>query len=228
MEPLISIIIPVYNTERYLQESVGSILMQTYKSIEIICIDDGSTDNTPTILKSFENRIKIITNQKQSGIAYSRNRGIELAQGDFIAFMDADDIAKPGRLEAQLNYLLKNPAVDICFTMMQCFISPELPEDIKQLRYCPPDPQSGITPPTAFIRKTAFERVGLLDEKLVLGEFIDWMARTTNTGLKHEVIDQVLMLRRIHDANIGVTKRDARIDYLKVVQAALARKRAQK
>ncbi len=227
MQPLISVVLPVHNTEKYLPESLASIFAQTYKTIEIICIDDGSTDNTPEILKSYGDKIKIITNNQQSGIAYSRNRGIEIAQGEFVAFMDADDIAKPERFEKQIELLLKKPNLDICFTMLECFVSPELPDEIKSLRQCPRGPQPGIVSPTALIRSSVFAKVGLLDEKLRVGEFVDWMARATNLGLHHESVPDTLLLRRIHDTNVGVTQRDSRGDYLKVVKAALARKRAQ-
>lgn len=227
MQPLISVIIPAYNTEKYLIGSLESIFAQTYKTIEVICIDDGSTDNTPEILKSYGNKIKVITNIKQSGIAYSRNRGIEAARGEFIAFMDADDIAKPERLQKQIELLLKKPSVDICFTMIECFVSPELPDEIKSLRQCPIGPQPGIVSPAACMRKSAFAKVGFLDEKLRVGEFVDWMARATSLRLQQDSVPEVLLLRRIHNTNIGVTQRDSRIDYLKVVRAALARKRAQ-
>jgi glycosyltransferase involved in cell wall biosynthesis len=95
----------------------------------------------------------ILTNEKKSGIAFSRNRGIRIAQGEYIAFMDADDISQPERFEKQLAAFQKDPNLDICFTMMECFISPELPDDVKALRHCPIGPQSGAISPTVMIRK---------------------------------------------------------------------------
>ncbi len=92
-EPKISVIIPIYNMEKYLKECLNSVINQTLKDIEIICVNDGSIDNSLTILKEYEKkdkRIKII-NQKNSGVAIARNRAIDISKGQFIAFLDSDD-----------------------------------------------------------------------------------------------------------------------------------------
>src|SRR5690625_4047833 len=95
--PLISVVIPVYNAKRYLYRSVSSVIHQTYENIEIICIDDGSTDDSPRILQylaTLDDRVSIITKENQ-GQGKARNEGIQLAQGDFIFFLDSDDYIEP-------------------------------------------------------------------------------------------------------------------------------------
>jgi glycosyltransferase involved in cell wall biosynthesis len=115
-KPLISVIIPVYNGNGYLATAINSILNQTYKNFEIIAIDDGSIDNSYDILKSLaksDKRLRIFKNSKNLNISRTLNRGIKLAKGDYIARMDADDIALPNRFTQQMNFLLKHPQVVI-------------------------------------------------------------------------------------------------------------------
>lgn len=229
--PLVSVIVPVYNTEKYITESLESVLNQTYQPIEIICCDDGSTDNSRSIIESIQqqypDRITLIMNEKNSGIAISRNNALAYAHGDFIAFMDADDIWLPNKIEIQMNALNADPDSDMSFTLMQCFLSPDIPESVKAIRHCPTEPTPGQTPGTTLIRRKSFEKVGLFNTEWRVGEFIDWLARARDLGLTFTHINQVLYLRRIHETNTGVTERPSRIDYLKIVKEALERKRSQ-
>ncbi|WFT52817.1 glycosyltransferase family 2 protein [Acinetobacter baumannii] len=109
-QPLISVLIPVYNVEAFVKEAVSSICNQTYKNIEIIVVDDCSTDNTYNIvaeLAIIDPRIRLYKNDKNSKIVKTLNFALEQAKGEFIARMDGDDISTPERLEKQLEFLLK-------------------------------------------------------------------------------------------------------------------------
>lgn len=118
--PLISVVIPLFNSSYYIRETITSIINQTYPHWELICIDDGSTDNSADIIRSFhDHRIRYISNHKNSGIAYSRNRGVREAKGLYIAFIDSDDIAHPERLEKQVSFLQNQPEVDVLFTRIR-------------------------------------------------------------------------------------------------------------
>lgn len=109
MNPKVTVFMPVYNTEKYLNESIKSILNQTYKNFELLIIDDGSTDNSLHIIKSFkDNRIKVYENKVNKGLPYTRNLGLNLANGEYIAFMDSDDISELNRLEVQVKFLDEN------------------------------------------------------------------------------------------------------------------------
>ncbi len=118
---LVSVVMPVYNAGGFLVESIKSILKQTYKNFEFIIIDDGSTDNSWKIISKFskkDQRIKIYKNKENLGIAKTMNIAIEKTKGQFIARMDADDIALPKRLEKQVNFLLENPTVGVLGSQM--------------------------------------------------------------------------------------------------------------
>lgn len=113
---LISILMPVYNVEKYVGEAVQSIINQTYRNFELIILDDGSKDNTVPVIKSFnDSRIRLYENE-HLGLSEQLNYGISVANGDFIARMDGDDISKNERLEKQLLFLTKHPEIDIIGT----------------------------------------------------------------------------------------------------------------
>jgi glycosyltransferase involved in cell wall biosynthesis len=223
--PLVSVIMPVFNTDKYVAQAIQSVLEQTKNDLELICINDGSTDNSLSVLKSFGDKIIILENDVKSGIAIARNKGLAVAQGQFIAFIDSDDIWKLDKLEKQLSLFEKNPKLDITFTYMECFLSPEIPEEIKKIRYCPPGITPGYLPGTFLAKKSSFDKVGLFNTSLTLGEFIDWFAKAEEIGLTHDIARDLLYLRRIHETNTGVNERPNRTDYLKVVKSALDRRR---
>lgn len=117
-EEFVSIVMPAFNCEKYIAESIKSVLAQTYKNWELIVIDDGSKDNTCEIIKEFakkDPRIKPITNEKNIGVSATRNRGIDLALGDWIAFLDSDDIWSPTKLEKQIK-IANEKSAEFIFT----------------------------------------------------------------------------------------------------------------
>ena len=111
----VSVLIPVYNTDEvYLKEAIASILNQTFQDFELIIVDDGSKNDIETIVKSFhDSRIKFYKNETNKGVAYTRNRLMDLAQSEYIAFQDSDDISLPNRLEKQVKFLDENPNFSI-------------------------------------------------------------------------------------------------------------------
>ena len=225
--PRISVIMPVFNAEKYVRQALESVLAQTVDDTEIICVDDGSTDSSLDIMRAFGNKITILGNNQNTGAAQARNTGIASARGEFLAFLDADDIWEPEKLSAQMLQFQNSPELDISFSYMKCFISPELSEEIKQLRHCPPDPMAGYVPGTAIIKSTSFKKVGMLKPKWKVGEFIDWFARAKEMGLRYEMNPGVFLLRRIHETNTGVTERSRLTDYAKIIKESLDRKRSQ-
>ena len=110
-EPLVSIITPLYNSEKYIGKTIESVLNQTYKSWEMLIIDDCSKDNGVKIVNNYilkDKRIKLFRNEKNEGVSFSRNRAIDLSQGKYIAFLDSDDLWKKEKLEKQISFMEKN------------------------------------------------------------------------------------------------------------------------
>ncbi|UAB76396.1 glycosyltransferase family 2 protein [Mesoflavibacter sp. SCSIO 43206] len=108
MQPLVSIITPMYNSEKFILKTINSVVDQTYSNWELLLIDDGSTDNTIQIVEGFKQKysnIKLLQNSKNLGAAQSRNKGIIEAKGDYIAFLDADDLWKPNKLDLQIQFM---------------------------------------------------------------------------------------------------------------------------
>lgn len=225
--PLVSVILPVFNTEKYVTESVESVLNQSYKNIEVICVNDGSTDKSLEILKDFSKKIVLVDLEKNSGIAAARNAGIEVAQGEYLAFMDADDVWTPEKIELQINEFMKNEKLQVSFTHFKCFLSPDLPQEVKQTRFCPPDSMPGYISATAVVKTDFFKLVGMFDPKWRVGEFIDWYARAQSMNAISSLLPDICLLRRIHGTNTGVTQRDSRLDYVRIAREALERKRQQ-
>lgn len=119
-KPLVSVIIPTYNRGRLILDSINSVLNQTYKNIELIVVDDCSTDDTEKTVKSIDDsRIKYIKLEKNSGACVARNKGIEISRGEFIAFNDSDDLWLPEKINSQLDFLYENNA-EISFCKMEC------------------------------------------------------------------------------------------------------------
>ena len=110
---------------------------------------------------------------------------------------------------------------------MKCFISPELSDEVKKTRYCPPDPAPGYISGTAMIRTESFKQVGYFNPKWKVGEFIDWFIKAKELGLEYGIVPGVFLLRRIHATNTGITERPSRTDYVKIIKEAMDRKKHQ-
>jgi glycosyltransferase involved in cell wall biosynthesis len=120
--PLVSVVMPAFNSSRYIAEAISSVLAQTHKKLELIIINDGSTDDTANVVSSFrDERVKLFNLKKNFGLAAARNEGLAHANGEFVAWLDSDDIAHPKRLIRQLDFFARNPNVGICGTWVLPF-----------------------------------------------------------------------------------------------------------
>ncbi len=201
---LISVIIPVYNGERFIRETIESVLNQTFQDFEIIIINDGSTDSTLTIVSSFSDpRIKVFTYPNR-GLSTSRNRGIHLASGKYLAFLDADDLWTSGKLKAQVNALEENPHAALVYSWTDQAdesgqflehgahwdLSGDVFEKLLQRNFL----DCGSNP---LVRASVFEELGGFDESLPSAEDWDMWLRI---ALQHPMIaiPKVQVLYRRH------------------------------
>ena len=225
-DPLVSVIIPAYNAEPYLEETISSVLAQEYRPIEIIVVDDGSTDGTAGIVKRFGPSVRYEF-QPNSGAGAARNRGVDLAKGEFLSFIDADDLWVEGKLASQMKKMGEDREADIVFGYVQQFYSPDMDEGQRRAISIPEETMKGYHAGTMLIRRDDFMRVGYFGSDLQMGEFIDWYARAKEGGLKSVMMDSVLMKRRIHSNNMGIRERSHQSDYLRVLRASLQRRKNQ-
>jgi glycosyltransferase involved in cell wall biosynthesis len=216
MSALVSCVVPVHDGERFLGAALDSILGQTHREVEAIVVDDGSTDGTPAVIASFGDRIRSVR-QENAGHAAARNHGIELARGAFLAFLDADDLWHPEKLAQQLARFAERPELEVCFSGLRNFRDgSDAVEDVP-----------GYTSVTLLARRVVFERVGSFDPSLRHGNDRDWMLRASEAGTVMELLPEVLVYRRLHDANRSLRLADAsRAEYLRIVKASLDRRRA--
>ena len=227
MQPsLISCVVPVYNGDPYLAEALDSILAQTYQPLDIIVVDDGSTDDTAAVAANFSDRIRYLK-QPNAGAAAARNLGLSVVRGEFVAFLDADDLWHPEKLARQMARFQARPRLDLCVTHIRNFWIPELSQDEERFRdHHWMQRQPGYLSTTLLSRRTVFERVGPFDAAIRHGDSTDWFLRVAEQGAVIELLPDVLVYRRLHQSNL--TRRiaaRARDEYLQLVKRSLDRRR---
>jgi glycosyltransferase involved in cell wall biosynthesis len=226
VEPgLTSVMIGAYNAEPYLGEAIESVFAQTYRPLELIVVDDGSTDGTGDVARSYGDRLTF-ARQDNAGNGAARNTAIGLARGEYFAFLDADDRFTPDKLRLQHAALAADPGLDVVFGHVREFVSPEIPPEVRaQIRE--PAPVSPWTSPNLMlIRRASFERVGPFSATLRVGVTVDWYARASEAGLTSLVLPEVVLERRLHGENNGVREQSRRLQYVEVLKASIDRRRA--
>lgn len=200
----VSVIIPCYNAQEYIAQAIKSVLMQTYKNIEIIIVNDGSVDKSEKIIKSFQDRRIKYIKQKNSGVAITRNTGIKNATGKYIAFLDADDLYEKDKIEQELFFLKKHPGFDLVYCDMAHFYD-GCPK--KLFSHQGPRPQGEVFQDllhqffcqlnTVLIPKTIFDQVGAFDEKSRHSEEWDLYLRIARAGFRFGFLNKRLVKIRI-------------------------------
>jgi glycosyltransferase involved in cell wall biosynthesis len=220
--PDVSVVMPAHDAERYLAEAISSVLAQTRRDLELLVVDDGSTDRTKAIAEGFGEPVRCLSRER-GGIGAARNLGVERASGRHLAFLDADDLWVEDKLERQLGAVSGD--VDLVLGLVREFVSPELGAERAARIRCAPEPRPGYLPGALLVAREAFERVGPFREDLRVGEFVDWMARARELGLKELMLPREVLRRRLHDENQSVRNRDDMSDFARVVKASLDRRR---
>ncbi len=221
--PLISVIIPVYNRDRYLAEAIESVLAQTYPAIELIVVDDGSSDRSAEVAQSYP---VIYHYQPNGGISAARNTGIALATGEFLAFLDSDDIWVTDKLAKQMAAFDANPHLEAVFGYAQHFYSPEVNEDFRKRILCPEQPIAAHISTAMLIKRSAFMRIGLFDTKLKVGIDISWYISAIEHQLQQVTLPDVVYHRRLHETNSGIIERHNANERIHMLKAKLDRQRA--
>ncbi len=218
----ISVILIVKNGERYLNQSIDSILKQDIPLQEILVIDGHSTDSTSAIAESYPQ----VTWRLQSGVGVSDayNQGIRSARGDYIAFISHDDIWEPDKLRLQFR-MFDDPSLDYCITWFDYFLAPgELPPPGFRREWLNSH-HVGKIMETLMVRKRVFDRVGGFDPSLSTAEDADWYARAQDAGLEYRVLEKVLVHKRIHERNVSINTRENNANLLRALKRSIDRKK---
>jgi glycosyltransferase involved in cell wall biosynthesis len=223
----VSVIVPARNAERHLREALCSALEQDPPPLEVIVVDDGSTDATAALAESLGQPVRVLR-QPPAGIGAARNRGVSAARGEIVGFLDADDRWAPGALAARLRGFQSSGAPDLVWGRVRHFISPDLDSQAAAGLYCPPDAAVAHLAGGLLVRRAALEQVGPFATDVRVGEFIDWVLRSREAGLAEALVDDVVLWRRVHPGSHTARNRDALSDVAHVLKASLDRRRAQR
>ena len=222
-EPLVTVFIPVFNCENYIRYCLESILNQTYKNLDILLVDDGSTDRSVEIIKNFSDpRIRLIENGENKGIPYTRNVGLREAKGKYMAIMDSDDLSDPHRIEKQVLYLEKNPEIDAVSSFYKMFngktekkvsLPVTKPEEIQiYLLFFNP-----IANPASMVRLDAIRKYNMnYNPDYFVSQDYDFWARLSMVG-KIAIIPEYLLKYRIGHENITKKSKRDHIDRRKKI-----------
>ena len=211
-KPLLTVVMPAFNGEKYISEAIDSVLNQTFENFELLIINDGSVDNTIKIISSYkDNRIRLIDLEENKGIAYCRNLGLREADGEFLTWTDCDDLNLPTRFEKQIDFLQNNPDFGGCGTWLSRFKANktyyitkafENPEKIKAALIFKP---ASIPNATAMLRLSEIRRNNLwYDEELQISEDYDFIFRCSRY-LKFSNIQKTLY--RYRDSETSIMKK---------------------
>ena len=220
----VSSIIPVYNGEKFLSEAIESIMAQSYQSSEILVLDDGSTDNTRKIVEGFGSGVRYHY-QSNRGLGTARNEAIRLARGEFLAFLDADDVWTKDKLSLQTNVVRDDPSIQLVGGHVENFFTPGLEESIRRQIRSPTTPQPAPVVPAMLIHRSVFERAGLFATSWKVGVDLDWFLRVKDEGIHVQILPEVVLRRRLHAANTGIVNSKFASQRLEILKSALDRRR---
>lgn len=236
MKPLISVLIPAYNVAKYVEMAISSVVNQTYRNLEILVINDGSTDETGKILEKLaqqDNRIRIITNEENLGLIKSLNKGLLLANGEYIARMDADDLVEKNWIETIFDFLRNNPEIAVCGANLRTFADPHDEHRLLKfqlinhvIQYATEHKDicknllfgTSMAHPSVVMKKSLFSDYGLrYDESYPYAEDYKLWFEISKIGKLANVPD-VLLHYRIHPAQTSTAKLEAQRNIAKKIR----------
>lgn len=206
-EVTISTVIPVFDRElRLLRVAIDSVLAQTRPVDEILVVDDGSASPVAAALAEYGDVVRVVR-QDNGGIGPARNLGVAQTSGDFLTFLDSDDIWEPKKTELQLNCFEADPDLDAVYGHARQFHDEETPAEFRARYEIATPVVAARLSGAQMIKRSSFARVGDFGD-ITVGVDVEWQLRARDIPLRETVLDDVVYHRRIHPGNIGIARRD--------------------
>lgn len=203
--PTVSCIIAVYNGEAYLHEAIDSLIKQEYPRVEIVVVNDGSTDKTADVIARYGDRV-LSHYQANSGVSAARNRGVAMSSGQLLSFLDADDLLDPRKIASQVDALQADPALDFCNCHTSYFWTPEMSEEARARDARHKEPFWHKSLPghisTWLFRREVWNRAGEMVPGMHFSEDVDWLSRARDLPIVQKTLPDVLTRRRLHPNNV--------------------------
>lgn len=229
--PLASVVIPAYNREDFIADTIETALAQTYSPVEVIVVDDGSTDRSAEIADSY-GEVRVVRLPRNGGPSVARNEGVAVSRGEFLVFADSDDLMAPTRVQAQVAPLIDDPGLEVTVALDQDVlleegatmpdwdrrIAPGMFEDLS-------DDATLVQSNSIVTRRSTFDRIGPFDPGIFGGEDLDWKLRALEGGARLKRVDGRQITRRIHDGNISQDHEVCERALLDCFRARLLRRR---
>ncbi len=225
-KPLVSVIIPSYNGEKFIAQALESVFEQDYQPFEVIIVDDGSTDRTAQIIDKYEN-IQYIY-QSNQGVSSARNKGVAASSGEIIAFLDSDDYWPTNRLTVTVRYFQQHPEVGYVLGKQMMFVEPgcAVPAWIKAEWLTAPQDASNTGVLVA--RRVTYERVGLFNKDYKGGEDTEWLVRASEAGVPMARLPELVLHRRIHGENLSLQKiQKSQNNLMRIFRESIHRKKGE-
>jgi glycosyltransferase involved in cell wall biosynthesis len=221
--PLLSVIVPAYNAADFIPDAIRCIQEQDYPQLEVIVVDDGSTDRTRDIVLSRNGGIRYV-HQENQGAAGARNHGLRLARGKLITFLDADDLWTPCALQLLTQHLHDHRQTEVVLGRVQ--YTRWLTDSTEKHRLEPfGNPCISFNLDAGVFRREIFERVGAFDLSLRTSEDVDWFMRARESGASIDVLDAVVLLYRRHERNLTQDRSSSHRDLAHALKKSLDRRR---
>ena len=220
---LVSVVMTAFDEEAYIGDAIASVLGQTYRSFELIVVDDASSDRTAAIAADFD-EVRVVRRPIRGGFAAARNTGLAEARGEYWTIFDADDVMPRERLAVQVAFLRANPSLGMALGLTEAFVNP----GERRPPHWNPAWDAGPFPAcagTMMARREVFDLIGPYDERLPVSADVEWLARAKDAGVRAGRIDAVCLHRRIHAGSSSSDHDQIRAVLLRVLRESVHRGR---